>query len=135
MVGCHLIPVLVFESVHRRVWRIKPSCKLELGLLSQAVPLSALLQGFEAAAAQQALARVGPNLDLAVTLLLGQGLSAAMASARGSADESADEEPAAAADAGAGAGEAAGEAAQAGDDDEDEGMAELLDDDEEEEVG
>lgn len=36
------------------------------------------LQGFDAAAAQQALSRVGPNLDLAVTLLLGQGLSAAL---------------------------------------------------------
>lgn len=88
--------------------------------------------GFEAAAAQQALARVGPNLDLAVTLLLGQGLSAAMASARGSGDDSRDEEPAAAAgDAAAAA--ADGAAAEAAQHDEDNEMAELLDDDEEEE--
>jgi hypothetical protein len=116
---------------------MKLSCKTGLRWVSQPVPLSAVLQGFDAAAAQQALARVGPNLDLAVTLLLGQGLSAAMASARGSADDTADEEPAAAAaaaDAGAGAGEVAAEVAQQ-DDGEDNGMAELLDDDEEEEVG
>uniref|UniRef100_A0A383W8V9 UBA domain-containing protein n=1 Tax=Tetradesmus obliquus TaxID=3088 RepID=A0A383W8V9_TETOB len=90
--------------------------------------------GFEAAAAQQALARVGPNLDLAVTLLLGQGLSAAMASARGSRDDSRDEEPAAAAgDAAAAAAAGGAAAAEAAQQDEDDEMAELLDDDEEEE--
>jgi hypothetical protein len=103
---------------------------MHLACLHGCLHLLSVLQGFEAAAAQQALARVGPNLDLAVTLLLGQGLSAAMASARGSADDSTEEEPAAAERQATGA----GEAAAAGETDEGDGMAELLEEDEEEEV-
>eukprot|EP00878_Enallax_costatus_P011519 GHUV01012025.1.p1 GENE.GHUV01012025.1~~GHUV01012025.1.p1 ORF type:complete len:534 (+),score=238.87 GHUV01012025.1:496-2097(+) len=54
------------------------------------VPMEVVLaqlsdMGFDAAAAGQALARVGPNLDLAVGMLLGQGLSAAIAMERGGA--------------------------------------------------
>lgn len=40
--------------------------------------------GFDAAAAQQAIDQVGPHLELAMGMLLGQGLSAAIARERGS---------------------------------------------------
>lgn len=52
------------------------------------VVLSQLTEmGFDATAAQQALAHVGPHLDLAVGVLLSQGLSAAIARERGGSSE------------------------------------------------
>ncbi|KAF6259607.1 hypothetical protein COO60DRAFT_1512708 [Scenedesmus sp. NREL 46B-D3] len=119
------------RAVYGRRRRRAAGAAVDAGAAAAGVPVEAVLtqlvdMGFDAAAAQQALARVGPNLDLAVTLLLGQGLSAAMASAQGNSDGSAESEPAAPAD----AGESAAEAAQQ---DEDDGMAGLLEDDEEEE--
>jgi len=50
---------------------------------ASAVPQEAVLSqltdmGFDAVQAQQALARMGPHLEMAVSYLLGQGLAAAM---------------------------------------------------------